>query len=127
MREPRRRNFSRRLRRYARIAVDAGSPALPCMIVDMSETDARLMVGSVADLPDEFTLLLAANGAVERHCRVTWRDEIEIGVRLCRPVPSERAAPGVPAARQAVAPDGEPAVLTPSPPESGIVPAPGPR
>ncbi|HXD44719.1 MAG TPA: PilZ domain-containing protein [Pseudolabrys sp.] len=59
--------------------------ALPrdCLVVDLSETGARLYVET--PLPDVFTLLVSAEaGDIERACRVVWRLGGEAGVAFVR-------------------------------------------
>jgi hypothetical protein len=54
--------------------------ALPCTLVDISATGARLMTKEVKDVPDEFTIALTPSGNPRRKCRVVWRGDEDIGV-----------------------------------------------
>jgi hypothetical protein len=59
----------------------AGLGALPrdCMVIDMSESGARLF--SDAALPDVFTLVVSSDRTrIQRECRVVWRLGGECGV-----------------------------------------------
>ncbi len=53
-----------------------------CVVADVSDTGARLGVENSATVPDNFVLLLAANGKAKRNCRVIWREGEEIGVEF---------------------------------------------
>lgn len=76
-----------------------------CTVADVSESGARLGVEDSDAIPDQFVLLLAANGSAQRKCRVIWRAGEEIGVEF------EKAA--APAAKPRT---GRKAGLTTSPP-----------
>jgi PilZ domain len=79
---PNQRKVPRRNVRYpARIDAIDGS-ALPCMLVDISQTDARLLATGTDQIPGEFTLLL---GSAVRTCRVVWRNERQLGVQFLPP------------------------------------------
>jgi hypothetical protein len=66
----------------ARILTDDESPPIACSIADISETGARLMLEHDQELPENFLLLLTANGGARRNCRVVWRTEAVIGVEF---------------------------------------------
>ena len=51
-----------------------------CMVLDISDRGARLMIASPNEVPDDFTLLLSHDGHARRHCRVVWRTDQQIGV-----------------------------------------------
>lgn len=105
----RHRYLRRTLRPHAHIAIAEDAPALPCIVMDLSETDARLVVAAADRLPDDFMLLI---GAVERRCRVISRDEIELAVELSRP---ERRPRLVVSPAQPTADGGAPALEHPRP------------
>ncbi len=76
-----------------------GTPPRPCMILEMSDSGAKLSLAgaSVDVLPDAFALLLARSGP-KRPCRVVWRSQQEIGVGFVRAAaPQPAAAPAAPA------------------------------
>lgn len=56
----------------------------PCMILDISETGARLSLFKAMEPPDEFLLRLAGHRVATRLCRVVWRDATAIGVRFVK-------------------------------------------
>ena len=53
-----------------------------CVVADVSDTGARLGVENSETVPDNFVLLLAANGKAKRKCRVIWREGEKIGVEF---------------------------------------------
>lgn len=80
----------------------------------MSETGARIDVENAAQVPEHFVLLLSANGAARRVCRVVWRKAHQIGVsfelqaaaRQIKLVPASAAQNEMPAAAPAEAAAG---------------------
>ena len=71
----------RRTVRYpAKIDRGDGSPPRDCTILDISDMEARLVVGNHNGVPEEFTLLLGGGG--KRRCRVPSRSTGEIEVRF---------------------------------------------
>ena len=56
------------------------SPQVACVVSDISQTGAKILIDPAVQLPPEFTLLLSQN--VKRHCRVIWRTEKQVGVRF---------------------------------------------
>jgi PilZ domain len=79
-----RHNFSR----YARIQAETAGASRDCLIVNMSDDGVRLH-SEVAELPDDFTLVIAGVARPRRSCRVVWRLGFEIGARF---TDDERAA-----------------------------------
>lgn len=69
----------------ARIVADKDAPALACSIQDISETGARIALEQDSELPETFLLLLTPNGHARRHCRIIWREGINIGVEFPQP------------------------------------------
>jgi hypothetical protein len=78
LRKKPRRNFHH----SARILIDGKNPPRSCLISDISESGARLVLKSDDELPERFTLLLSKAGDVRRICRVVWRAGLNIGVRF---------------------------------------------
>jgi hypothetical protein len=69
-------------RRAQYIAV-AGALPRDCMMVDLSDTGARLYVET--PLPDVFVLVVSGDGRrLERECEVVWRLGGEAGVAFTR-------------------------------------------
>jgi hypothetical protein len=66
----------------AKILISADWPPLPCAIADVSQSGARIVLESDAELPPEFLLLLSAQGGARRICRLVWRDGPNIGVEF---------------------------------------------
>jgi len=59
-----------------------GSVVGRCLLVNVSDSGARLIMSSVEDVPDCFELVLSRKGEVRRQCEVTWRREKSVGVRF---------------------------------------------
>lgn len=57
------------------------SPAVDCVIRNMSEQGAAIESAGAAFIPDTFDLLVKPE-MVKRRCRVIWRDENRIGVQF---------------------------------------------
>lgn len=79
-----RRKDGRRSVRYTALmrSAEDGSALGPCMIADVSEGGARLVVLSPAGVPDTFLLALSRNARTFRRCTVRWRSKSEIGVQF---------------------------------------------
>lgn len=56
-----------------------GSASIDCLVRNLSENGALLLVGNQADIPHNFDLLLTTDG-VHKHCRVVWRSVDRMGV-----------------------------------------------
>jgi hypothetical protein len=59
--------------------IEFGGGAIDCTVRNMSNTGAMLDVNSPIGIPDQFTLILPADG---QHiaCHVVWRKQKRIGV-----------------------------------------------
>jgi hypothetical protein len=75
-----RRKAKRRTVRYGAWFVPADGTLSECVLSDISETGARLMVDDPAVVPEKFVLVLSRNGAAHRHCKVVWRSSQQVGV-----------------------------------------------
>ena len=100
---PEQRKHPRRQINYAgaKIVVDKKNTAVNCVVFDVSEGGARIVLENDHAVPDRFLLLLAPNGATPRACRVIWRNGAILGVAF----PDVRApapAPTLSAYRQAM-------------------------
>lgn len=74
----------------ARIDIGDGAPR-DCMLSDVSETGARVMLTQPAEVPDRITLLLGVQGAATRYCQVMWREGDELGLLFKKnPDPAQR-------------------------------------
>lgn len=77
---PEQRRSPRRTVRYpARIGADDGSEPRSCMLIDISQTGAKLLAEETHQLPGEFVLLL---GGATRKCRIVWRSDQHVGVQF---------------------------------------------
>src|ERR1700739_3088036 len=63
------------------ITTDRRLIAIDCVVRNMSDAGAKLVVPSATLLPDEFELHVAKNGGVSR-MRTRWRRERELGVEV---------------------------------------------
>lgn len=77
--------------RYARIQAEAAGASRDCLIVNMSETGVRLH-SEVAEIPSDFTLVIADAARPRRSCRVVWRLGFEIGATFTDDERAARAA-----------------------------------
>jgi PilZ domain len=58
---------------------------VPCVLLDISETGARLELPGNEDVPADFDLLLSATGRARRKCVMAWRSSKQVGVRFILP------------------------------------------
>src|SRR5262245_40085157 len=72
------RTFRRKSLKYpARLDTGDGKPSRECMLADVSESGARIIVKEPNEIPDRVTLLIGSQGVAPRNCRVVWRDGVE--------------------------------------------------
>ncbi len=73
--------------------IHAGADArFPCLLRDVSESGARILLPASKGIPDDFVLLLAHDGTASRNCHVVWRTERELGVKfqsMPKPAPTK--------------------------------------
>ncbi len=100
------RKDQRRLLRYNAWLMLGPEAKHCCMLSDVSDSGACIEVEDSRVFPDQFFLLLSANGAVHRNCHVVWRKPQQLGVKF------ERAAEGD---KQPAAPPRPQATATPEP------------
>ena len=55
-------------------------PSMSCMLVDVCETGARLIINDPDDVPDEFTIVISHSHTAARRCRLIWRGRVDVGV-----------------------------------------------
>ena len=72
----------RRVARTATITDQAAPSPIPCVILDVSGSGARLDVHASATVPQRFKLLIDVDDS-ERLCEVVWRRQNAVGVRFC--------------------------------------------
>jgi hypothetical protein len=77
------RKAARRIIRHPAVILNPdGSVFLPCTVMDVSATGAKLVLQAPAKLPDEFIVLLAKHAKVHRKCQISWQEGAAIGVRF---------------------------------------------
>lgn len=78
---PDKRIAQRRLVGYrAHLKLNDSGTLVECVVRDISQTGARLIVTSPSELPDTFSLFLSKD--VARRCRIVWRKEKQVGVNF---------------------------------------------
>jgi len=70
-----------RVEQAAWIDADDGSQVRDCTLWDVSEAGARIVIGSPAEVPQEFSLVFSSDGSIRRRCQVIWRSDQQIGAR----------------------------------------------
>ena len=70
----------RRVDYRATLAVNERAERQDCLVRDLSDSGARIVVDPAIELPPQFLLLLSRN--VTRRCRLIWRKEREAGVQF---------------------------------------------
>jgi len=81
MRGDKRKARRHRMRHDAWLMFDGGERH-GCALSDISHIGARINIPDSDAIPDNFLLLLAANGTARRRCRVIWRKPRELGVKF---------------------------------------------
>ena len=78
---PAKRRLVRRtyLDRKAWVSLNSERSPVECMVADISELGAKIVVKMNMEIPQEFELLLTPDGAVRRRCVVVWQSSDEIG------------------------------------------------
>ena len=66
--------------RRAWIDLGDGTPAFGCVLANLSDTGAKMLVPAGKELTADFVLRLSADGRVARKCRVAWKSGGEVGV-----------------------------------------------
>jgi hypothetical protein len=75
-----RNDSSRRLLRQIAWIDAGGNTALrECILYNISDRGAGIILASHETLPAEFILLFSPNGRPGRHCRLAWQDGNKIG------------------------------------------------
>ncbi|MBZ0146728.1 MAG: PilZ domain-containing protein [Pseudorhodoplanes sp.] len=65
--------------RAARLVPDRGGRVLPCIVLNLSLTGARIETLEPVDVHRRFNLLFEGSGD-SHHCQVVWQKENQIGV-----------------------------------------------
>jgi len=87
----RRRSLRDQVQYSAWIEIGNGSLPRHCVVLDVSEEGARIMLASAATLPQEFSLVFTKYGRICRRCRMVWRSGVEVGVEYLGPLECEDA------------------------------------
>jgi hypothetical protein len=67
--------------RVGKFYTENGALPRECLIIDISEEGARIVVPDAA-VPNQFNLLISGDRATREHCEVAWRLGDEVGVRF---------------------------------------------
>src|SRR5512146_1268376 len=78
------RRVSRQRIRHPAWVMPAPDQRIDCFVTDVSQAGARIQMNDATGVPDCFILLLSANGAPRRFCRVAWRKSHQLGVKFAR-------------------------------------------
>ena len=92
---PAKRRLARRtyLDRTAWVSLNRERAPVECMVADISEIGAKIVVKLNMEIPQEFDLLLTPDGLVRRRCGVVWQSSDEIGLTFIgRKVPRSAVA-----------------------------------
>lgn len=88
----RRTNQRTTINRVAKLVAESGEPTGDCVVVDISDSGARLLCENVT-APDTFRLAVDGDHPIQEDCRVAWRLGCEIGVEfITRQREQERSA-----------------------------------
>lgn len=79
--EANRRQDRRRSVRIASIVLAGAAEPIPCVVLDISSSGARLHVHDPNEVPDTFRLIMASTND-EYACETVWRQGNEMGVRF---------------------------------------------
>lgn len=74
----------------ARIDCGRGTRPLHCIVSGLSETGAQMMLAKDTRLPEEFVLILTADGRNRRRCRIVLRDHLDVSVRFLPDKPDKK-------------------------------------
>lgn len=87
MMDDKRKGPRRRVLKGGKIVFADGMRVIDCTIRDLSETGARLLIGSSIGVPDTFLLYEQAKGLLHP-AAVVWRQSDAVGVRFDGPATS---------------------------------------
>ena len=80
------RKRARKALRYAAwLLIGKDQPPVPCAVVDISDTGARIDISGSEELPTRFILMLNGSGKARRLCRAVWRSAQQVGVHFEAP------------------------------------------
>ncbi len=71
----------------AKLTSGQDTPQHECVVLDISDTGARLEIAAAADVPDKFTMVFTPRGEPFRQCKVVWRVKHLLGVAFDKKKP----------------------------------------
>ena len=77
----RRNNQRTTINRVAKLVAEAGTPIGDCIVIDISDSGARLLCENFT-VPDTFRLMVDGDQPIREDCRVAWRLGCEVGVEF---------------------------------------------
>jgi hypothetical protein len=87
-----RRSPRKHLRYPGEIDIGDGSALRKCLLSDISDTGARVMIEKPDEIPDKVMLLLGHERGARRRCKVVWREDKQIGLEFLKD-PAAKAPP----------------------------------
>jgi hypothetical protein len=78
----------------AKVIAEGGSPLCDCIMLDISDSGAKLRIDDPERLPEDFTIALAPRGPYRR-CHIVWRTDSQVGVEFnrCHQEPAQSVVP----------------------------------
>ncbi|MGE0752845.1 MAG: PilZ domain-containing protein [Variibacter sp.] len=80
----------RQIKHAGRIISVDGVLSISCIVLDISESGARIAVENPADVPEEFILSFVDNARVSRLCQQVWRSDHHLGIKFTAAPPPRR-------------------------------------
>ena len=71
------------------ITFDQAGASIDCLVRNLSDNGALLLVGNQTDIPNSFDLLLRTDG-LHKQCRIVWRSVDRMGVAFAEEMVSAR-------------------------------------
>lgn len=84
-----RKDHRQSLKYPAKIDLGDGNPPISCLLMDVSESGAKMVIDGRDDLPEHFTLLLAGEHGKRRRCQLVWQEDRHFGVVFIKAAPVE--------------------------------------
>lgn len=79
-----RRSPRKALRYPGELDVGDGSALRKCLLSDISDTGARVMIEKPDEVPDLVMLLLGHERGARRRCRIVWREPKQLGLEFVK-------------------------------------------
>ncbi len=77
-----RQDIRKSINRRAWISVGNDLPLRQCLLIDISDSGAKLEVGDTDEIPEKFNLLLSHHGHPRYSCQIIWSAQSTIGVQF---------------------------------------------